>query len=165
MKAVYPGSFDPVTMGHLDLIRRASDLFGSLVVAVLENTAKTPMFGAEERRAMIEEAVREAGLQRVEVASFDGLLSDFARQVGARVIVRGLRAVSDVEYELQMALMNRRLNPRLETLFLTAGEEVSFISSRLVREIVQLGGDVSGLVPRPVAERLARRFGPGKARG
>jgi len=137
---------------------------GSLVVAVLENTAKQPMFAVEERVAMIEASLAEAGLDRVEVAAFDGLLSEFARRVGARVIVRGLRAVSDVEYELQMALMNRRLAPGLETLFLTAGEEVSFISSRLVREIVQLGGDVAGLVPGAVAARLAERFGGGTER-
>ncbi len=157
--ALYPGSFDPPTLGHLDLIGRASRAFERLTVAVLKNTAKTPAFAAEERRLMVEDAVKEAGLGNVEVASFDGLLIDFARARGCRVIVRGLRAISDLEYELQMALMNRRLDPAVETVFLSASEDVSFISSRLVREIAQLGGDVSSLVPPAVLPHIARRFG------
>ncbi|MDH3284294.1 MAG: pantetheine-phosphate adenylyltransferase [Acidobacteriota bacterium] len=160
--ALYPGSFDPPTLGHLDLIERASRTFERLIVAVLQNVAKEPAFDAELRRLMIEDAVRDVGLENVEVASFDGLLIDFARARGCRVIVRGLRAISDLEYELQMALMNRRLDPHVETVFLSASEDVSFISSRLVREIARFGGDVSSLVPRAVLPHIARRFGARK---
>jgi len=158
-RAVYPGSFDPVTNGHIDLIQRSSALFDKLIVAILRNTEKTPLFTVPEREEMLEHAVR--GLKNVSVTSFAGLLVDYAEQIGASVIVRGIRAVSDYEYELQMALMNRRLDPGLETVFLTPGEDVSFISSRLVREIARLGGDVSRLVPGPALDRLARMFGPG----
>ncbi|UCF68852.1 MAG: pantetheine-phosphate adenylyltransferase [Acidobacteriota bacterium] len=161
MTAIYPGSFDPVTKGHLDVMRRSSELFGTLIVAVLRNTSKAPMFDIDERREMIAQAVSAEKLPAVTVTAFDGLLTDFAAEVGAQIIVRGLRAVSDVEYELQMSLMNRRLKPGLETVFLTASEDVSFISSRLVREIARLGGDVSGLVPASVLARLKERFGPG----
>ncbi len=157
---VYPGSFDPVTNGHLDIVRRAVETFGPLTVAVLRNTNKDPLFDAEERRAMFEEAVAEAGLSDVRVVAFEGLLVDFARQENATIVVRGLRAISDFEYELQMALVNRRLMPHLETAFLVPGEDVSFISSRFVREIARLGGDVSSLVPRAAGKRLARLFGP-----
>jgi len=165
-RAIYPGSFDPVTLGHLDLVRRAVRIFdGGLVVAVLRNTTKTPLFSPGERREMFAEALREAGIDGVEVISFEGLLVDVARRLGARIILRGLRAVSDFEFELQMAMMNRRLAPGIETVFLTPGEDVSFISSRLVREIVRLGGDVSGLVPRAALVRLVERFGPGAEGG
>ncbi len=160
-RAIYPGSFDPVTLGHLDLVRRAVRIFdGGLVVAVLRNTTKNPLFSPEERRAMFEAALADEGIGGVRVISFEGLLVDVARREGARIILRGLRAVSDFEFELQMAMMNRRLAPGIETVFLTPGEDVSFISSRLVREIVRLGGDVSGLVPRAALARLVERFGP-----
>ncbi len=158
--AIYPGSFDPVTNGHLDIVRRAVDTFGGLTVAVLRNTNKAPLFDVEERRAMFIEALAEAGIPNVPVVAFDGLLVDFAREHEATIVVRGLRAISDFEYELQMALINRRLAPHLETAFLVPGEDVSFISSRLVREIARLGGDVSGLAPTASLKRLARRFGP-----
>ncbi|HHN74962.1 MAG TPA: pantetheine-phosphate adenylyltransferase [Acidobacteria bacterium] len=157
-RAVYPGSFDPVTLGHLDIVRRASRLYGGLTVAVLRNTRKKPAFSAEQRRAMFEAAITAEGLTGIEVVHFEGLLCDFAHEIGAQVVIRGLRAISDFEYELQMAQMNRRLAPGLETVFLTPGEEVSFISSGLVREIAQLGGDVSSLVPACVAAELSRRY-------
>lgn len=158
--AIYPGSFDPVTLGHVDVIRRAARIFGSVVVAVLKNTAKEPAFPEEERRAMIEESLEElGGVSGCEVVAFDGLLVDFAREVGTSTVVRGLRAMSDFEYELQMAQMNRRLDKDLETVFLTPDESLASISSRLVREIAQLGGDVSELVPKAVGQRLAARYG------
>lgn len=160
-RAIYPGTFDPVTYGHLDLVRRAAGMCDQLVVAVLRNTAKAPLFDAEERRAMFSESLALAGLDGVRVVAFDGLLADFARAERATLIVRGLRAISDFEYELQMALMNRRLDPGLETVFLTPGEDVAFISSRLVREIARLGGDVSRLVPAPALQRLVGVYGAG----
>ncbi len=157
-RAIYPGSFDPVTNGHLDIVRRAVENFGALTVAVLRNATKNPLFTADERRDMFDEAVRAAGIEDVRVVAFDGLLVDFARQEQATVVVRGLRAISDFEYELQMALINRRLLPHLETVFLVPGEDVSFISSRFVREIARLGGDVSSLVPDVARRRLERTF-------
>jgi pantetheine-phosphate adenylyltransferase len=154
--AVYPGSFDPITNGHLDLIERASRLFERLIVAILRNEAKKPLFSVEERVEMAREVLR--GYPNVEVASFGGLLVEFAASRGARVILRGIRAISDYEYELQMALMNRRLAPDIETVFLMAAEDYSFLSARLVKEVVALGGDVSGLVPPLVEERLRKRL-------
>ena len=154
--AIYPGSFDPITNGHLDLISRASRMVGSLVVAVLRNQSKHPLFSVEERREMICEATR--GFANVEVTSFEGLLVDFAASRRANMILRGIRAVSDYELEWQMALMNRRLRPEIETVFLTAGEEYSFISSNLVKEVASLGGSVTGTVPAAVEERLQRKF-------
>ena len=154
--AIYPGSFDPMTNGHLDLVERGSRLVDRLVIAILRNDQKEALFSVEERIAMVEEVV--TGIPKVEVASFNGLLVDFAAQCGATVIIRGIRAVSDYEYELQMALMNRRLRPEIETVFLMAGEAHSFISSRLVKEVIRLGGNISGLVPRPVEVRLRRRL-------
>jgi pantetheine-phosphate adenylyltransferase len=154
-EAIYPGSFDPLTNGHLDLIERASRLFGRLAVAVLTNSQKQPMLSVEDRIAMIRETTGH--LANIEVATFDGLLVDFARRQNARVIVRGIRAISDYEIELQMALLNRRMLPDLETVFLMASEENSFISSRMVKEIYQLGGDVSKLVPPSIAKRLQRK--------
>jgi pantetheine-phosphate adenylyltransferase len=156
--AIYPGSFDPLTNGHLDLIARSSRLVGRLIVSVLNNDAKQPLFSVTERMDMLREVT--AGLANVEVDSFDGLLVDYASARGATLIVRGIRAVSDYEYELQMALMNRRLRPEIETMFLLSGEAYSFISSRLVKEVVRLGGDVTGLVPASVEVRLAERFRP-----
>jgi pantetheine-phosphate adenylyltransferase len=154
--ALYPGSFDPPTNGHLDILARARRLADRVVVAILENDEKTPLFSAPERLAMIREIVGED--RGVEVRSFTGLLVDFARESGASLIVRGLRAVSDYEYELQMALMNRRLAPTIETVFLMAKEEYSYVSSRLVKEVARLGGDLTGLVPEPVRRRLSDKL-------
>ena len=153
---LYPGSFDPITNGHLDLIERGSRLVDKLIVAILRNEEKRALFSLEERIEMLEEAVPH--FSNVEVASFDGLLVDYAARTGARLIIRGIRAVSDYEYELQMALMNRRLRPEIETVFLMAGEAYSFISSRLVKEIISLGGNITGLVPAAVESRLKKRL-------
>jgi pantetheine-phosphate adenylyltransferase len=150
--AIYPGSFDPVTNGHLDLIERGSNIFGRLVVAVLRNAEKDPLFSLAERVEMLQEAT--SAYPNVEVDSFHGLLVDYARKREARVLLRGIRAVSDYEYELQMAMMNRKLEPRLETVFMLPAIAYSYLSSRLVREIVQLGGSVNGLVPPAVEQRL-----------
>ena len=155
--AVYPGTFDPVTYGHLDLVERGSRLADELVIAILRNEDKQPMFTVDERMEFLREAV--AKYPNVSVDSFDGLLVDYARRRGASVILRGLRAVSDFEYELQMAMMNRRLAPSLETAFLMPNEAWSYVSSRLVREVARLGGDVSGLVPPNVARALKERLG------
>jgi pantetheine-phosphate adenylyltransferase len=154
--ALYAGSFDPLTNGHLDILARARRLADRVVVAILENDAKQPLFSVEERLSMIRETVGDD--PAVPIRSFSGLLVDFARQTQATLIVRGLRAVSDYEYELQMALMNRRLAPEIETVFLMAKEEYSYVSSRLVKEVAGLKGDVSGLVPEAVRQRLVSRF-------
>jgi pantetheine-phosphate adenylyltransferase len=154
--AIYPGSFDPITNGHLDLIERGSRLFDELIVSVLRNEEKKALFSVDERTQMLREVVKD--FSNVKVASFKGLLVDYAAKVGASVIVRGIRAVSDYEYELQMALMNRRLRPEIETVFLMAGEAHSFISSRLVKEVIRLGGNISGFVPPPVEGRLRKRL-------
>ena len=154
--AIYPGSFDPLTNGHLDLIDRGRRLVGKLVVSVLNNEAKHPLFSVEERMDMLREAT--VGMPNVEIDGFEGLLAEYAARRGASVILRGIRAISDYEYELQMALMNRRLRPDIETMFLLAGEGNSFLSSRLVKEVARLGGNVSGLVPAAVEQRLAARF-------
>ena len=156
MIAVYPGSFDPITNGHLDLIERGSRLFDKLIVSVLRNESKAPLFTVAERTEMLRDVVR--GYANVEVDSFHGLLVDHANERGATVLLRGIRAISDYEYELQMALMNRRLRPHIETVFLMSGEAYSFISSRLVKEVFSLGGDISGLVPRSVEARLRSRI-------
>ncbi len=154
--ALYPGTFDPITYGHLDLVERAHRVVDRLVVSVLGNESKNPLFSVEERVEMLVEATR--GYPNVEVDSFDGLLIDYARHKGAGVIVRGIRAISDYEYELQMALMNRRLAPEIETMFMMSGEAYSFISSRLVKEVIRLGGNISGMVPPGVEERLKQRL-------
>lgn len=154
--AIYPGSFDPITNGHLDVIERGSRLFDRLIVSILQNDSKPPLFSVEERAEMLRESVRPFG--NVEIDSFRGLLADYALSRSARVILRGIRAVSDYEYELQMALMNRRLQPHVETVFLLAGEAFSFISSRLVKEVISLGGNISGLVPPLVEQRLRERL-------
>lgn len=153
--AIYPGSFDPITNGHLDLIERGSAFFDKLIVSILRNDEKQALFSVEERMEMLSEVV--GGFSNVEVGSFDGLLVDYAAQAGASVILRGIRAVSDYEYELQMALMNRRLRPEIETVFLMAGEAHSFVSSRLVKEVIRLRGNISGLVPPSVEGRLRKR--------
>ncbi|HSU83961.1 MAG TPA: pantetheine-phosphate adenylyltransferase [Thermoanaerobaculia bacterium] len=154
--AVYPGSFDPMHNGHLDIIERCRPLFDEVVVAVLRNEGKKPLFSVEERI----EAIREMVGADVRVESFSGLLVDFMDRVGARAVVRGLRAVSDFEYELQMALMNRRLNPRVETVFMMPREDYIYLSSRLVKEVFSLGGNLTGLVPEPVLARLRQRLRP-----
>jgi pantetheine-phosphate adenylyltransferase len=154
--AIYPGSFDPVTNGHLDLIERGEKMFDLVIVAVLKNTEKQPLFTVPERVEMLREVTsRWSG---VEVDVFDGLLVDYARKRGAGVILRGIRAVSDYEYELQMALMNRKLEPRLETVFMLPGQDYSYLSSKLVREVAQLGGPLQGLVPSVVEERLRAKI-------
>jgi pantetheine-phosphate adenylyltransferase len=150
--AVYPGSFDPLHNGHLDIVERCLPIFDEVLVAVLRNEEKQPRFSVEERVEMLRDILQPIGRCRVE--SFSGLLVDFMDRVGAITIVRGLRALSDFDYEFQMALMNRRLNPRVETVFMMPKEEYSYLSSRLVKEVVSLGGDVSGLVPAKVLERL-----------
>jgi len=150
--AIYPGSFDPVTNGHLDLIERGEKMFDLLIVAVLRNADKQPLFSVDERIDMLREVTKQ--WTAVEVDVFDGLLVDYARKRGAGVILRGIRAVSDYEYELQMALMNRKLEPRLETVFMLPGLSYSYLSSKLVREIGQLGASLNGLVPPIVEERL-----------
>ncbi|NTW86659.1 MAG: pantetheine-phosphate adenylyltransferase [Holophagaceae bacterium] len=155
--AIYPGSFDPVTLGHWDLIQRAAKLVDRLVVAVLHNPSKSPAFSVEERVAMLSELTTT--LPRVEVTSFHGLLVDYAKAQNAQVIVRGVRAFSDFEYEFQMALMNRKLAPELETVFLMPKEKYSAVSSRLVREIGGMGGNLSELVPEVLRERIATRLG------
>jgi len=154
--AIYPGSFDPITNGHLDLIDRASKHFDRLIVAILRNETKEPQFSVEERMEMLREVI--AGYPNVELDSFDGLLVDYAAARQATVLLRGIRAISDYEFELQMALMNRRLRPEIETVFLMAGEAYSFLSSRLVKEVIALGGNITGLVPPIVAERLQKRM-------
>jgi pantetheine-phosphate adenylyltransferase len=156
MIAIYPGSFDPITNGHLDLIQRGSRMFDRLIVSILRNDAKQPLFSVEERMEMLREVVHV--YPNVEVDSFDGLLVDHATQHGATVLLRGIRAISDYEYELQMALMNRRLRPGIETVFMMANETYSFISARLVKEVCGLGGDITGLVPPTVEARLGRRM-------
>jgi len=150
--AIYPGSFDPVTNGHLDLIERGEKMFDLLIVAVLRNAEKAPLFSVAERIEMLREATKQ--WSSVEIDVFDGLLVDYARKRGAGVILRGIRAVSDYEYELQMALMNRKLEPRLETVFMLPGLSYSYLSSKLVREIAQLGASLKGLVPEAVEQRL-----------
>ncbi len=162
---VYPGTFDPVTNGHMDIIRRAAALVDRLVVGVAGNEAKRPLFSAEERVAMVEAEIaplraegRKGGGREVEVRAFDNLLIHFARQSGATMLIRGLRAVSDFEYEFQMATMNARLDPNIETVFLSASESQQFVASRLVKEIARLGGDVSGFVSQRVGEALTDRF-------
>ena len=155
--AIYPGSFDPPTKGHEDLVRRSLALADRVIVAVAVNVAKQPLFTVEERLEMLQAAV--GGDPRVTFESFQGLLADFAKRVGATTIVRGLRAVSDFEYEFQMALMNRQLHPSLETVFLVPAVDLTYLSSSLVREVARYGGDVTALVHPAVAAALARRFG------
>jgi pantetheine-phosphate adenylyltransferase len=156
LTAIYPGTFDPVTAGHLDLIERGSAMFSRLVVAVLRNESKNPLFSVAERLEMVQEAA--SGFPNVEVDSFDGLLVDYAAKRQASVILRGIRAISDYEYELQMALMNRRLRPDIEAVFLMASEAHSFLSSKLVKEVYRLGGDISAFVAPSVESRLKSKL-------
>jgi pantetheine-phosphate adenylyltransferase len=155
VKAIYPGSFDPLTNGHLDLIERGSKIFDELIVGILRNAEKDPLFSLEERREMLK--VETSRFTNVRIETFDGLLVEFAVQQRAQAILRGIRAVSDYEYELQMAMMNRKLDSRIETVFMMPAETYSYLSSRLVKEVVRLGGSVKGLVPATVEERLRRK--------
>jgi pantetheine-phosphate adenylyltransferase len=154
--AIYPGTFDPITNGHVDLVQRACRLFDHVVVAIAAGSAKAPVFSLDERVALAREVLRDC--DNMEVCGFDSLLVDFMQEKGARVIIRGLRAVSDFEYEFQLASMNRKLAPEVETVFLTPAEQFSFISSSLVREIASLGGDVSSFVPASVVAALNNRI-------
>ncbi len=156
IKAIYPGTFDPITDGHIDLILRASKLFNEVIVAVATNQGKAPLFSLEERVGMAEEVT--AHLPNVTIIGFSNLLVDCAKEYNADVVLRGLRAVSDFEYEFQLAGMNRRLSPELETMFLTPAEQYEFISSSMIREIAKLNGDVSSFVPKCVEERLIKKF-------
>jgi len=156
VRAIYPGSFDPLTNGHLDLIERGSKIFEELIVAILRNAEKDPLFTVSERREMLEKMVKPFPNVRIEV--FEGLLVEFAMQKKAAVLLRGIRAISDYEYELQMALMNRKLQPQLETVFMMPAEAYSYLSSRLVKEIFRLGGSVRGLVPELVEQKLREKF-------
>jgi pantetheine-phosphate adenylyltransferase len=157
VSALYPGTFDPPTNGHLDLIERGAKLFDRLIVAILNNPGKDPLFTVEERVEMLKEST--VALKNVSVATFDGLMVEFARKQGARAVLRGIRAISDYEYEFQMALMNRRLAPEIETVFLQPAGRYSFVSSRMLKDVVSFGGDVSGLVPPNVLKRLRNRMG------
>jgi pantetheine-phosphate adenylyltransferase len=154
--ALYPGSFDPITNGHLDVIERAARLFDHVLVAVADNNSKNALFSTEDRVSLIRQSV--TSLPNVQVTSFKGLLVDFAAASGARVVVRGLRAVTDFEYEFQMALMNKTLRPDLETIFLASREVFTYVSSRVIKEVARLGGDVTRMVPAPVAAALAAAF-------
>jgi pantetheine-phosphate adenylyltransferase len=156
--AIYPGSFDPPTNGHLDLIERGSQIFDELIVAILRNSEKTPLFSLGERRAMLDAMTDR--FRNVRVDTFDGLTVEYAVQVKAKAILRGIRAISDYEYELQMALMNRKLHPELETVFMMPAGKYSYLSSRLVREVAQLGGSVGDLVPEMVEQRLRAKLEP-----
>jgi pantetheine-phosphate adenylyltransferase len=156
IKAIYPGSFDPPTNGHLDLIERGSKIFDELVVAILRNPEKDPLFSVADRRKMLEAMTADIG--NVLVDTFDGLTVDYALRIEARAILRGIRAISDYEYELQMALMNRKLQPGLETVFMMPAEKYSYLSSRLVREVAQLGGNIDSLVPGVVGQKVREKM-------
>jgi pantetheine-phosphate adenylyltransferase len=156
--ALYPGSFDPPTNGHLDLIARGSKIFEELVVAILRNSEKSPMFSVAERLQMLKELT--AHLENVRLDTFDGLMVEYAKSIDATCVLRGIRAISDYEYELQMALMNRKLEPTLETVFMMPADKYSYVSSRLVREVAQAGGPVKGLVPDLVEQKLREKLDP-----
>ena len=162
VKAIYPGTFDPLTNGHLDLVARGAKIYDHLVVAILNNSEKAPLCSVSERIEMLTEAVQN--FDNVSVATFNGLLVEFVLEHHAQAILRGVRAISDYEYELQMALMNRRLAPQVETVFLMADEKYSYVSSRLIKNVFELGGSVDGLVPETVISRLQARVNPSKVR-
>lgn len=159
-RAIFPGSFDPLTNGHLDIIKRSSPLFDEIIIAVLNNPEKYPMFSVEERCGMIRQILPSSRIDgcSLVVDSFSGLTADFARERGAAAIIRGIRAIGDYEYELRMSLMNRRLQPEIETVFLTAAEEYSFVSSTLMKQVFELGGRVDGLVPDAIIERMRAKL-------
>jgi len=156
MRAIYPGSFDPVTNGHIDIIKRAAKISDELIVGVLNNKAKTPLFSVEERVKMLCEVTKD--MENVKILAFEGLLIEFAKQMQANVIIRGLRAVTDFEYELQMSQTNHKLNSEIETLFMTTGLEYSFLSSSTVRELASFGGDISQFVPKSVEEQVIEKM-------
>ncbi len=156
--AVYPGTFDPITMGHLDIIHRALEIFDRVIIAVARNPAKTPLFSLEERLKMIKDSLSSEEVGQVEIEAVEGLLVDFAYRKGAKAIVRGLRAVSDFDYEFQMALMNRRLEREVETVFLMTAFRWIYISSSIIKDAARHGGDISGLVPDHVCEKLREKF-------
>ena len=156
LRAIYPGSFDPVTFGHLDMIRRSGLIADELIVGVLNNKAKTPLFSVEERVRILEEVTKD--LPNVKVMAFDGLLVEFAKQIGAKVIVRGLRAITDFEYELQMSQTNHKLEPEIETMFLTTSLEYSFLSSTTVKEVAAFGGDITQFVPELVVDKIEEKM-------
>ena len=156
LRAIYPGSFDPVTNGHIDIIKRAAAISDELIVGVLQNKAKTPLFSVEERVIMLREVTKN--LKNVKIVTFEGLLIDFAAQMDAKVIIRGLRAITDFEYELQMSQTNRKLNADIETLFLTTSLEYSFLSSTTVKEVASFGGDITQFVPEFVAEKITEKI-------
>ena len=160
--AIYPGTFDPLTNGHLDLIERGSKIFDELIVAILKNPEKDPLFTINERKEVLLRMTKKYANVRID--TFDGLLVDYAAEKGAGAVLRGIRAISDYEYELQMALMNRKLNPKIETVFMMPAEAYSYLSSRLVKEIYQLGGSIRGLVPELVEQRLKRKIKPVRRR-
>ena len=157
VRALYPGTFDPPTNGHVDLITRGAKIFDHLTVAILVNPDKNPLFTVEERAEMLKEAT--STISNVSIATFDGLMVEFARQQGVTAVLRGIRAITDYEYEFQIALMNRRLAPEIETVFLQPAGRYSFVSSRMLKEVFSLGGDVTGLVPPNVLKRLRERIG------
>lgn len=156
MRAIYPGSFDPVTYGHLDIIKRSAQLVDELIVGVLNNNAKSPLFSVEERVKMLEEVTKD--ISNIKVVPFEGLLVDFARQMDAKMVVRGLRAITDFEYELQMAQTNHKLAPSVETIFLTTSLEYSYLSSTIVKEVATFGGDISQFVPEHVSKRIEEKL-------
>lgn len=160
--AIYPGSFDPVTLGHYDIIDRSSQIFDKVIVGVLVNSAKSPLFSLEERVKMLQDVT--AGLPNVEIQSFQGLLIDFARQNDANVIVRGLRAVTDFDYELQLAQMNRVIAPEIDTLFLTTNLKYAYLSSSMVKEVASYGGDISGFLEPSIAEKVRKKYAQAAAR-
>ena len=155
-RAIYPGSFDPVTNGHLDIIERAANIVDELIVGVLQNKAKTPLFSVEERVTMLNEVTKN--IKNVKIVPFEGLLIDFAQQMDAKVIVRGLRAITDFEYELQMSQTNRKLNADVETIFLTTSLDYSYLSSTTVKEVASFGGDITQFVPEIVAEKITEKM-------
>ncbi len=154
--AIYPGTFDPITNGHLDILERAMNLFDKIIVSIAKNSSKNPLFTEDERSALIRQVVKQ--YKQVEVDAFEGLLVDYAKKKKATAVVRGLRAISDFEYEMQMALMNRKLNPDVQTVFLMPNEKYTYLNSSIVREISRLGGDVTDFVPLTVKEALDRKF-------
>ncbi|TES94279.1 MAG: pantetheine-phosphate adenylyltransferase [Candidatus Cloacimonadota bacterium] len=156
IKAVYPGTFDPITKGHIDVTSRARKLFSKIIILIAHHNEKDPLFSVEERKKMIKESVRE--MKNVEVDSYDGLLVDYAKKKNIRVVIRGLRAISDFEYEFQMALMNRKISPEVETIFLVPHESYTYLSSSLIKEIISVGGDVSHFVPKVVKKFLKKKL-------